>query len=616
MISATMILDSVTPSGVRISTLEVTMPKLLVAQLNTHRTFCLAGDTQLEFDLPGSVDSGVKRVHRMTIAEFVDKWHNGNARKNLRRKQEKDVSAINPDKSYTNHEAAQLLGYAGASNINHACATGVLPATKASNSKTWMILGKDIVLWHQAASTKSPRQDIRPRLQQMRIRQLNEATGAVMHSTVRDCVYSGVKPVYTLTTASQRQVTASLDHLIKTPTGYTRLGDLNVGDYVTTLSRKQPAELKQDALRLKKIGGVWRSKWQNEKRKELQAASKLCRHCNCNEGTDVHHVIPVHENPNLAFTDANVTLLCVPCHKAAHSVQGWQPGNSMASYADVITSITYRGDEPTYDLEIAGEYPNFSANGIIVHNSRNSASSRAMPISKVVAGIQDDPVYPAVWAANGKGMIPKAELSGARLRLAKLVWDFHRHISIWCAKAEEQIGLHKQYTNRLLEAHMYTKVLITSTEWDNFFNLRIDHAAQKDMHDVAQCIKQALDSSTPTLLKKLMWHLPYVGHKHCSDIQIGHLLMLSTSLCAQVSFRTLEFSQAKAERVFQSLTDSNNLHASPLEHQVCNYDSVDRFGARSNLHDSVTQFRKLCEHLVKKHLPLDEPTIRDYTNRM
>lgn len=248
--------------------------------------------------------------------------------------------------------------------------------------------------------------------------------------------------------------------------------------------------------------------------------------------------------------------------------------------------------------------------------SRNSASSRAMPISKVIKGIKDDPVYPAVWAANGKGMIPKAELSGAKLRLAKLIWDFHRHISIWCAKAEEKIGLHKQYTNRLLEAHMYTKVLITSTEWNNFFKLRIDHAAQQDMQDVAKCIKQTLDSSKPALLGKRMWHLPYVGHKASSDIDIGKFLILSTSLCAQVSFRTLDDTPEKADRVFKSLTDSNNLHASPLEHQACNYESVERFGARSNFHDSMMQFRKLCEHIVKHQWTLDADSIRDYVNRM
>lgn len=43
-----------------------------------------------------------------------------------------------------------------------------------------------------------------------------------------------------------------------------------------------------------------------------------------------------------------------------------------------IVSITYDGEEMTYDLEVEGPYYNFSANNVVVHNSINEYSTRYM----------------------------------------------------------------------------------------------------------------------------------------------------------------------------------------------------------------------------------------------
>lgn len=59
-IESKIVLDSVQPDGVRLTTLTITLPKYVLAELNTHRAFCLAGDMALEFDLP--VEKMIQRV--------------------------------------------------------------------------------------------------------------------------------------------------------------------------------------------------------------------------------------------------------------------------------------------------------------------------------------------------------------------------------------------------------------------------------------------------------------------------------------------------------------------------------------------------------------------------
>lgn len=42
--------------------------------------------------------------------------------------------------------------------------------------------------------------------------------------------------------------------------------------------------------------------------------------------------------------------------------------------------------------------------------SRNSSSSRAIPIEKMVQQVENDPVIPVYWGKNQKGMQAKEEL--------------------------------------------------------------------------------------------------------------------------------------------------------------------------------------------------------------
>lgn len=570
MISAKVVLDALSMSTkTRITTLEVTMPKFIVAQANTHRTFCLAGDSVLDFDLPSAKQKGCKRLHQMTIADFVDKWLDGNKRNIARGKsQSRDLSKVDPNTYYTTKELAELIGYSSGYNINTHCRTGVIKATKEirppSNQLNWIIKGEDFLKWYDTKlDGEHLRQDISERLSKMSIRQLNEVTGEIQHSTVNNVTRSGVKPVYTLK-AGKYTVSGSLDHLIKTEDGYTRMGDLKIGDTIVVATK-----LKQDKVdpnKHKFVNGQWRNTWQKRKRKELLEQSTLCRKCGVVEGTDIHHIVPVSSNPELTYDGSNITLLCKDCHNSEHETQGWQTGVPIASTLVEVTSIEYRGEEMTYDLEIAGEFPNFLANGVVVHNSRNSASSRAIPITNSIKNVLHNPVTPKDYGLpkNGKGMQPKTVLTGLRAFLANLLWNGSMYATIATCYLLDKVGLHKQWTNRLLEPYTYTKVLITSTEWSNFLKLRDHSAAQDAMQIVAGKIREALFNSKPVLVEEGYWYLPYVGIFPTQPSQRD--INISVSCCAQVSFRTSDDSPEKAERVVKALLNDDVKHMSPFEH--------------------------------------------------
>ena len=122
MYDASILADSISPIGHRLVTFQITFPRFILAEFNTHRVFCLAGNTELEFNLPaGNRTKGHKRVHRMRLDDFVDKWLHGARRYASNPKREYDLSWVEGEKRYTAHEAAANMGMANPGAIHMAC---------------------------------------------------------------------------------------------------------------------------------------------------------------------------------------------------------------------------------------------------------------------------------------------------------------------------------------------------------------------------------------------------------------------------------------------------------------------------------------------------------------
>jgi hypothetical protein len=231
----------------------------------------------------------------------------------------------------------------------------------------------------------------------------------------------------------------------------------------------------------------------------------------------------------------------------------------------------------TFELE----YPRFVHAETLTHRvfSRNAASSRAIPIETMIKQVIDNPAMPVWWGKNQTGMQAKEELCnikttinhytgrvGTSLEKAKEVWLDSRDSAVTYVKELSTIGLHKQIANRILEPWAHIKVVVTSTEWDNWYNLRNHPDAQPEIHKLAEIMLEEHNRSVPRKLDYGQWHLPYVNEDE--GYTLDDAQKVSVSLCAQVSYRKSDDSLEKAIKIFDRLIESKPTHASPTEHQA------------------------------------------------
>jgi hypothetical protein len=201
--------------------------------------------------------------------------------------------------------------------------------------------------------------------------------------------------------------------------------------------------------------------------------------------------------------------------------------------------------------------------------SRNASSSRAIPISTFLKQVWNDPARPIHWGANNSGMQSKRELNGWKRSFAKFSWDTAGKIMcIIVYLVNTIVKPHKQTFNRLLEPWQYISVIVTSSEWDNFFELRDHPAAQPEIGELAQAMKLAMEQSVPV---KKRYHLPYVSDEEIVEYNLEQCYKLSTARCARVSYLTHDGKKPNFERdikLHDDLVGSVPIHASPSEHSA------------------------------------------------
>lgn len=211
--------------------------------------------------------------------------------------------------------------------------------------------------------------------------------------------------------------------------------------------------------------------------------------------------------------------------------------------------------------------------------SRNVQSSRAVPLSASITVLLDDPFVPLSWAKNRGGMSANEDLRPFKGHFSRAVWKSAMYFNVASAWILGKVGLHKQYANRLLEPFSYTKAVVTTTEVENFFNLRISPAAQPEFAALATVMRDAMMVAPEQVLKPGEWHLPFITEfdmtneiylQPFSDTKVGSMrnLMISSSVAAQVSYRKADRTFMKASAIFSKLTEKGQEHASPFEHQL------------------------------------------------
>lgn len=288
--------------------------------------------------------------------------------------------------------------------------------------------------------------------------------------------------------------------------------------------------------------------------------------------------------------------------------------------------------------------------------SRNSASSRAIPVFKQLRDIMLDPFIPREFGVNKAGMQAGAALVGTLHNKAVEIWLKARDNAViqalkmitspefidaeaaaWSNKGgdfmsfvldiadrleakdptiverDDFLGIHKGLANRLLEPFMWHTVIVTSTEWDNFFALRVSEQAQQEIRIIASMMKNLADESTPTLLHEGEWHLPFLqeDEKEWAKEHTEDAALAVAARCARVSYKTHDTGEVDLVKDL-ALAESlrSNGHMSPFEHAATplHYGTkagefVPSAGAFDNLYTGWSgnfhgwgQYRKMLAH--------------------
>lgn len=245
-------------------------------------------------------------------------------------------------------------------------------------------------------------------------------------------------------------------------------------------------------------------------------------------------------------------------------------------------------------------YPRCIHSEFMTHRqfSRNASSSRAIPVERLIKDIIDDPFIPMYWGKNQKGMQAREECNdqltfplpgeildkyshdelslihtamyGSPSLTREEAWSYAMVKAIQTALAFDKAGYHKQLVNRLLEPFAHINVLVTATEWGNFFALRLHEDAEPHINLLAFEMKNAMDISKPRLLQNHQWHMPYISEEE-SDTPVSELMKISVARCARVSYLTHDGKKPNLSddlALYDHLVGSKPLHASPAEH-IC-----------------------------------------------
>lgn len=205
-------------------------------------------------------------------------------------------------------------------------------------------------------------------------------------------------------------------------------------------------------------------------------------------------------------------------------------------------------------------YPRYIHSELLTHRalSRNASSSRATPISVLVSEARDPVFFDEIY-------INKAGMQGGELLDPAKVAEFHgdwiglaNYVADWVEKMSVRYNIHKQTLNRALEPFTRIRTLVTATDWQNFFKLRLDGAAQPEMRNLALAIRDAMAASTPA---ETSVHKPYAMPQDPDPVKC------SVARCARVSYMRLDGRPNDTDddvRLYERLRESG--HMSPFEH--------------------------------------------------
>lgn len=246
----------------------------------------------------------------------------------------------------------------------------------------------------------------------------------------------------------------------------------------------------------------------------------------------------------------------------------------MTHAAKILAHSVTPDGVPLVSVEL--RYPRIIHAEMMTHRmfSRNAASSRAIPVEKMIQSVMDNPYIPSEWGKNQKGMQAEELLGEKFAEMARSRWLRARDHAVVDAEHLLNLGVHKQLTNRLLEPFLWYTAIYTATETSNFFNLRDHVDAHPDIRIIAKKWRDAMEASTPRELKYGEWHLPLIqagepvdwDNPQDGQLSDAECIQVSVGRCARVSYLTHDGKRDPQADIDLHDRLLKSGHLSPFEH--------------------------------------------------
>lgn len=387
----------------------------------------------------------------------------------------------------------------------------------------------------------------RSRIQSMKLRVYDEASGEFVVGRVGDVIASGIKQLFEIELADGKKLKCSKDHRLLTDIGWVRLEEAvglvvhgstagmtknakvltngyvdarvpwnkGVSGYNTS---RVVTESEKDVIRAARSGeqsNFWKGgvssdraiigRWTREQAPHVHAKFDFtCQDCHQRGRTlHAHHEKSVVEHPALAREFDNLITLCATCHAIRHGRRGDRAqcrarGQPLRAMGSEIISVRLVGEEMTYDLSVEGPHHNFVANGMIVHNSYNELSARYRELPEEFY-VPSPEKLGAQSPSNKQGRTQEAvesadEWCAVIRRSAMSAFQAYRSLL--------EAGVTRELARSVLPVSTYSHMFATVDLLNllRFLTLRCDAHAQYEIRVYAEAMRELARTVVPVVI--------------------------------------------------------------------------------------------------------------------
>lgn len=510
--------------------LELNTSRGIAAQILRHRSFtfqefCMSGDTQVYFDLPGAVAKGKRQKYTLSLEHLYNNWtKNAHTRWNI---QKMHVRVFDEKTRTLTHAHIKEVFQTGLKDVFEITLENgkVIRSTKQHKvltEKGFKSL-EDCLGLRLINNTAVIDNNIFIGCNGIPVYQDYEWMKTHKQiSIVNGTGLNGLSKEAGVTTHTIRKWLKKhgLGFTKKEVASYTTIWNKGLFGYSTGRRSAETRQKMSDSAKKGPESNLWKGGVANQRQAIQTDISKYrldimndydgcCGLCNKKiSGTfHLHHIVPVYEDISLAREYSNLMPTHPKCHMEHHKLKGdnkvWrqkEQGNTLTISWSKVKSVKYLGQQMTYDLEIDHDSHNYIADGVVVHNSQRYSDTTLLSEEIPLFDLRRQD------SQNRQNSIDDLSIETRSKWRTKIREHFARSQAIYEGMLKD--GIAKECARFVLPLATPTRLYMNGTirNWIHYIELRSSNGTQKEHMDIAKQCKSIFIQQFPTISEALSWH--------------------------------------------------------------------------------------------------------------